>query len=273
MTLPLLPTSNSNTRPCRTAFAALGCAALFIIHQIYQWNHSYVAQELEAPLDHLSSNLWKPLYSLGGCPDPYASDNDNSASSVATDNSIPMIMISARPKELVDPILKTWTDAGFHVQVFNTSKLSQEYVNTRCAASSGDNTFKSKLFFIYQEVFSFILSMKAENTDRDALFDFMVSIEDDTKLVDGPRFQQELSFALDQEYGYYSFTKNHNDGCIYRFGTPAQLWSRTMMEKVLQVEDDTFCRLPIDMFVAQQGPWYVTQHQLVQHVGTRLRTP
>jgi hypothetical protein len=93
--------------------------------------------------------------------------------------------------------------------------------------------------------------------------------------------RHELRLAIERyHFEYYSFTKNHpaaadnednHQHCLYRFGTTAQLWSQKMMRKVIyDVDDDTYCRLPIDMYIAQQGPWYVTQRQLVQHVGTRM---
>eukprot|EP00797_Seminavis_robusta_P015695 Sro234_g094570.2 (95) ;mRNA; r:83664-83948 len=90
-------------------------------------------------------------------------------------------------------------------------------------------------------------------------------------LLDGIQFRRELLYVYHQaQWDYYSFTRNSPDTCLYRFGTPAQLWGRRMMEQVLDVDDDVFCRLPIDMFVAQQGPWYVTHHQLVKHIGKRV---
>lgn len=219
----------------------------FFLCSLYLWNQSYVIQSSEAPLDHLTSTLWKPYYQhVLGCPDM--------EQSIHPTTSIPFYMLSARPKHLVDPVLATY-QKHFNVSLYNTTKLSRDYTN-HCQTP----TFKSRLFGVYQ-VFL-----------RDILADYVVTVEDDVKLLNGEQFQRELSIAIANGYEYYSFTKNAKN-CIYQFGTTAQLWSRTFIERrILQAPNDIVCRLPIDMYIAQLGPWYVTQHQLVQHVGTKRLT-
>jgi hypothetical protein len=274
---------------------------LSLYGSIYQWNQSYVDLSLEAPLDHFQSALWTPLFHLAGCPDmntfttgvtPTSTTstaaaatattgaaatttagsssmtgnnnirskiNISSSSNINNISTIPMIMISARPYELVAPVRRTWTDAHFPMIVFNTTAMSRDYVNTRCA--NNNETFKSRLFGIYQQV---LATYVAEN-------EYIVTVEDDVRLLDGETLRHELQLAVERQYQYYSFTRNApTPTCLYRFGTTAQLWSRSMVQKILNVDDDTYCRLPIDMYIAQQGPWYVTQRPLVQHVGQRL---
>jgi hypothetical protein len=251
---------------------------------LYQWNQSYIDESLEAPLDHFQSTLWKPFYHLVGCPDMNATIASNGSVRDIMD-TIPMIMISARPYHLVAPVLQTWTDANFNLQLFNTTALSRAayHNDTRCHGRRVFNhqggggssllslSFKSRLFGIYQRVLE-----QYVNT-----YDYIVTVEDDVRLVNGDGLRHELRLAIERyHFEYYSFTKNHpaaadnednHQHCLYRFGTTAQLWSQKMMRKVIyDVDDDTYCRLPIDMYIAQQGPWYVTQRQLVQHVGTRM---
>jgi hypothetical protein len=248
---------------------------------VYQWNQSYIDESLEAPLDHFQSTLWKPFYHLAGCPDMNATTIENDGRVVDIMDTVPMIMISARPYHLVAPVLQTWTDANFNLQLFNTTALSRaaDTNDTRCHGhrvikNQGEGaaaaSFKSRLFGIYQRVL-----------EQYATYDYIVTVEDDVRLIDGDGLRHELRLAVMRyHFEYYSFTKNHPDAadddndnqhCLYRFGTTAQLWSQKMMHKVIHdVDDDTYCRLPIDMYIAQQGPWYVTQRQLVQHVGTRM---
>jgi hypothetical protein len=249
--------ARARSRFARSICLVFPACILLTCYYMHLWNRSYVDKELEAPLDHLTSNLWKPLYGIKGCPD------FNHYHKLPHGTQLPpLVMISARPKHLVDPVLETWTRAGFQVAIFNTTQISRDYRNLKCH----QETFKSRLFAVYQEVFQNLL--QESNTSKPY---FAVTMEDDVKLLDATRFRQELAYAYQQQWDYYSFTKNSRDPtCLYQFGTTAQLWSQRMMRHVLQVNDDIFCRLPIDMFVAQQGPWYVTQHQLVQHVGTRL---
>ena len=246
-------------RPRRTAswsiikFLLLFC---FFLCSLYLWNQSYVIQSLEAPLDHLTSTLWKPYYQhVLGCPDM---EQRQQQAILQSTTSIPFYMLSARPKHLVDPVLATYQQ-HFNVSLYNTTQLSRDYIN-HCQSP----TFKSRLFGVYQIFLRDILAT--------ADSDYIVTVEDDVKLLDGEQFLRELSIAIANGYEYYSFTKNAKS-CIYQFGTTAQLWSRTFIERsILQAPNGIVCRLPIDMYIAQQGPWYVTQHQLVQHVGTKRLT-
>ena len=119
---------------------------------ICMWNQSFVQNELQASLDHLKSSLWKPVYSLS-CPDIYGHATATTTYVNLTANQPPMIIISARPNHLVVPILETWTGQGFEVRLFNTSKMSLDYVNRRCRK----RTFKSRLFAIYRQVFEKLL--------------------------------------------------------------------------------------------------------------------
>jgi len=230
---------------------------------LFAWNQSYVLEESEAPLDHLFPTLLWPFLIWQGCP-----ASDPKAQQQPLEDVIPMVMISARPKEQVDPILLTWTKAGFPVQLFNTSDFSRTYENTRCLQL----TFKSRLFAVYQHVLETILQ-RSKNDSSTHQSEFLVTIEDDVKLLDAARFRAELQHAYQQRYDYYSFTKNHDRGCIYEFGTPAQLWGPGVIQSVLNAPTGSFCRLPIDMYVATLGPWFVTRRRLVQHVGKRVWNP
>ena len=247
---------------------------LWVVLPLYWWNDSFVKQESEAPLDHLTANLWKPLYSFT-CPTMGGDGSSNSSSTTISTKwheLPPIIMISARPKDQVDPVLKTWTDGGFQVQLISTAAMSRAYRKQRCQKAS----FKSRLFGIY-------LSVMQQQLHQQQPLDYLVTLEDDVVLVDGDGFREELQYAMQHQLDFYSFHKasssspksraSSGTNCIYQWGTQAQVWSRKMIERTLQVDDDAFCRLPIDMYIAQKGPWYVTQRELVRHVGKRFQLP
>lgn len=99
----------------------------------------------------------------------------------------------------------------------------------------------------------------------------VVVLEDDVKLLARDALLSELEWAVMHDLDYYSFFRNTNNTCIYNFGAVAQVMSRRLVQTILEAGNDSFCRLPLDMFVAQQGPWYVTQRDLVQHVGKRVQ--
>ena len=239
-------------RPLRRRFRLLplfllGLSASSLLVTLYAWNQAYIDQELEAPLDHALPMLLRSFYS---CPVIPSSETPVSA-------DVPFLMISARPRDQVQPILDTWNnDNTFRVQLVSTHNVSQSYRNTHCQ----HETFKARLFAVYQHVF------------RQALHDFpgrdyFVTIEDDVKLLDATSLAAELKWAVAEGVDYFSFYKN-GPSCFYRFGTVAQVLSANLMRQIVEAEPE--CRLPIDMYIAQRGPFFVTQRPLVQHVGKRL---
>mmetsp|Transcript_29991 Transcript_29991/g.49520 ORF Transcript_29991/g.49520 Transcript_29991/m.49520 type:complete len:268 (-) Transcript_29991:325-1128(-) len=240
---------------------------LTALSSVYLWNQYYVNKELEAPFDHLTSIVQRPFYR--NCPKIYDDHDDGRSSNRAVQftplpsNFPPIFMISARPEEEVDPILQSWTNVtegnNFTINIFNTYNMSRDYRNRKCRVSS----WKSRLFGIYQAFFRQFLQ------DHPSL-PYVVSIEDDVILMDPQGFRREVEWAVAQNIDFYSLKQNQKDTCLYTFGTVAQLFSRAMLLRLLNdVSNDTYCRLPIDMCIAQQGPWYVTQRPLVRHVGTR----
>lgn len=247
------PRSHRRTRRFQWILAiSLLALSAWILHRLQQWNQRFVSKELEAPFDHIRSTLLKPVYSYS-CP----SSADVQQSPICTLPKI--IMVSARPSEQVKPVVESWTKEGFAVEVVSTTNLSAHYVNQRCQKES----WKSRLFGIYHAVIAQVLQ-------QDASLQYLVTLEDDVVLQDGRLFRQELCYALQQQVGFYSFHRTQTTSCIYQWGTQAQVWSRDMLERTLRVDHDTYCRLPIDMYVAQQGPWYATQQDLVRHVGKRF---
>jgi len=245
--------------------------ALFVYVSLYLWNLYYQVQQREAPLDHLFSTVKKPFYR---CPEIPVAANESLSSAITTKRSSlansppPFIMISARPREKVEPIVQSWMTfvqpLSLTLTVFSTRNVSDIYVNKRCHHW----TWSSRLFSVYHHVMEWAL---LNSTSA-----FFIFLEDDVLLRMPVAFGSELQWAIHRKLDYYSFfrtplvsKKRNRTSCLYQWGTQAQLISRKMMNRILQVNDDRFCRLPIDMYVAQQGPWYVTQRQLVEHVGTR----
>ena len=153
-----------------------------------------------------------------------------------------------------------------------------EYRNLRCRR----HTFASLVFAVYQHVFSkLLLDFPSQQ--------YFVTVEDDTILLNATRFYVELRWAMKHNVGYYSFASVSASNaaasalllssspsisrrsCVYEYGTIAQLISRPLMLQVLNADTDSFCRLPIDMFIARAGPWYATVHPITKHIGSRLR--
>lgn len=247
-------------------------AVLFVYVSLYLWNLYYQVQQKEAPLDHLLSTVKKPFYRT--CPEIPVAANESLSSAITTkwsgltNSTPPFIMISARPREKVEPIVQSWMafvqPLSLKLTVFSTRNISDIYVNKRCHHW----TWSSRLFAVYHHVMEWAL-LNSTST-------FFVFLEDDVVLRMPIAFGSELQWAIHQELDYYSFfrtppvpKKRNRTSCLYQWGTQAQLISRKMINRILRVNDDRFCRLPIDMYLAQQGPWYVTQRQLVEHVGIR----
>jgi hypothetical protein len=222
---------------------------------------------------------------------------------------VPVVMISARPAELALPVYETWSQNAvlMHAQewydgaprlvfeLFNTTDFSRHYKNTKCARL----TFASRLFAVYQHVLTRLLSPSSEYATPPRHF---VILEDDVVLLDPTRFLAELKWAIDNDVGFYSFqlllpeylaaakdqpsttfnaslldanldttlSSLRHRSCVYQFSTTAQVFSRRLAQQIIDADTDSFCRLPIDMYIARAGPWYSTVHAVTRHVGKRL---
>jgi hypothetical protein len=273
------------------------CALLLYgIGSVWYWNQQAIWEEREAPLDHMVAVLQTPLYALT-CPviSDESSDDSNStimdeehvdvdaidviatiANNRTTTPTIPFAMISARPAAQVQPVLESWSQqagAGvpdhIHMKLISTHNFSSTYQNTRCRVQR--YSWASQLFAIYQDVFTRLLNDYPDDS-------YFVTVEDDTVLLNVTRLFQELNWAVRHNVGYYSFTStslaaasaSSSPSCIYQYGATAQLISRKLMLSIINADDDSFCRLPIDMFIARAGPWYVTTKPITKHIGKRL---
>jgi hypothetical protein len=264
---------------------------LYGIGSLWYWNQQAIWEEREAPLDHIAAALQTPLYALT-CPvipeDPFvdvqaavAVANANANTNTNRTLSIPFAMISARPTAQVQPVFQSWSKCIPSIQLVSTLHISRTYQNTRCHIQR--HSWASRLFAVYQDVFRRLLQ---EYPDQQ----HFVTIEDDTVLLNATRLYQELHWAVTHNVGYYSFTSTSlassdsdsdvtssssssspSPSCIYEYGATAQLISRRLMQSVVAADDDSFCRLPIDMFIARAGPWYVTTERITKHIGKRLK--
>ena len=172
-------------------------------------------------------------------------------------------MISARPMIQVVKVLNSWTKEGFLVKIQSTLNISRNFQDDRCPLK---NQWAVRLFSVYHQVFREALQNYPSNSH-------FVFLEDDARLDDGVGLREELTYAIDQNLDYYSFFYHGNDSCLYSSGTVSQVISREMIEKLLQIDTKSFCRLPIDMYIAKIGPWFETQRQLVTHIGKRYTPP
>jgi hypothetical protein len=265
----------SSTRKRVLGLRRLLCALiLYGIGALWYWNQQFIWEEREAPLDHLASVLQAPLYALT-CPVIPDDTVLDVATIVNRTTPIPFAMISARPAAQVQPVLESWSQHGVsHIQLISTLNMSRTYQNTRCRIQR-HISWASRLFAVYQDVFRRLL----EEYPNESHF---VTVEDDTVLLNATRLYQELNWAVAHNVGYYSFTSTYlastssdsdshsSPSCIYQYLTTAQLISRRLMLSIIHADDDSFCRLPIDMFIARAGPWYVTTKNITKHIGTRL---
>lgn len=252
------------SRRCIFLFAVLlGFSSLYSLVSLYLWNQSFIQQEREAPLDHWAATLQKPWFALTcpHIPPPNAED-------ISSTSNVPFLMISARPKEEVEPVWQSWTQQGIPVHLVKTHDWSVAFVNTQ-EGCQRRKSFGSRLFAIYQRVLREYLLLNYTASH-------VVVLEDDAVLVNGTSqaFLQELAWVVSTNLDYYSFYSVDNTSCVYNFGTQAQVFSKHFAERIVhEVDRESFCRLPIDMWIAKQGPWYVTRQKLVEHVGTRLQLP
>jgi len=295
--------------PCRCRqyqllfISAVSFAALVI------WNESFVQNELEAPLDHIAASLLKPIYRYNQCPLIEARDDTMEAlplppmfmvSARPRHMVLPIINSwntrGGFPVEVISTANYSKSYRNKRCRIYSwKSRLFGVYqmVFQQFLLRSNHNSSQ-------QQQSSSSLNSSSSTTDKLSLSqplpEYLVTVEDDVILIDPQRFRQELYWAIQQQVGYYSFynprieairksairgknissiskySDNYSDGeCIYESGAVAQIWSRHLLEQVVQASNDTYCRLPIDMFVAQQGPWYVTQHRLVKHIGQRVQ--
>jgi hypothetical protein len=240
-----------------------------VIANVAHWNYSFIQREDEAPLDHLYTSLIKPFYYA--CPT--IEGNPTSNTTTHQYPPPPVVMISARPPPEVAPVLSSW-EPFFHPTLYQTANFSRSFENTRCRQAA----WKSRLFAVYQHVLTHALATWPEARH-------FVVLEDDVVLLKPVELQRELAWAIQQDLEYYSFFRtSKTDGsngvssggtssCLYESGTPSQVISRRFAQRILDADTDSFCRLPIDMFIAHNGPYYVTQQALVQHVGKRWHAP
>ena len=249
---------------------------------VFLWNKAYINADLEAPLDHWKTTLlFKPFYSyFVTCPkfDTTTMTTSNSSPVV----SIPFFMISARPMEQVQPIWDNWTRlnvstphhqlAFTNMTLIRTDQISltiQHTVKTGLCKRQQQAlplSFHTRLFWVYQHVLQDIVLPYLQQKH----YEYMVLIEDDVLLLDPLGLQAEVAWAVQHKVDYYSlFRTSTFSSCLYEHGTPAQVMSVSMIQRIIALQTKITCRLPIDMWIAQQGPWFVTQRPLIQHVGKR----
>jgi hypothetical protein len=252
------PSSFRSRRRLVPVLASLGFAFFYACASLYMWHEGFVRDERESPLDHWATAVKKPFYGLL-CP-----SIPNQATNLSAD--VPTFMISARPYNQVDYVLHSWTDAGLPVQLVNTTEWSLSYVNTKCRRQ----TFGSRLFAVYQRLLQEVLLF-----NRTMESSHVVVLEDDTLLKDADGLRREINWAISHNVDYYSlYATPNSESCIYSYGTNAQVMSRRFAARLVQdVDPISFCRLPIDIWISTHGPFYVTERQLVEHVGKRFHVP
>ena len=101
----------------------------------------------------------------------------------------------------------------------------------------------------------------------------IIFVEDDALLLDPNLLIIETCMVKHYTHQIYSFfrTSRQKNTCIYQYGTVAFYASRKFIEDLTKLDLTTICRLPIDMYIAANGPWYATKSYMVKHNDTRYR--
>jgi len=263
-------------------------------------------REYQGPLDHMTTSILTPYYSLS-CPDVGDDDvqssttNSNEISWDCNDNlhsnevpSFPRIfMIGARDKD--EDTFDAWKQniSQYNHQPYleriNTLKISNQYAlsggKLRYSISNLNSTIETttqkqylcrqlkwehRLVFVYQTVFADLLETYPNDTG-------FVIVEDDAVLISPHSFVKEVCGAHHLRLGFYSlyrstlqvYGKSSISSCMYKHGTVAFYIQRSIMEKIVNEQRRSqFCRFPIDMYISKLGPWYSTRREIVGHTDT-----
>jgi len=263
-------------------------------------------REYQGPLDHVTTSILAPYYSLS-CPDfGYANvqtfTNSNEISWDCNDNlhsnevpSFPRIfMIGARDKD--EDTFDMWKQnisQSKHQQPYieriNTLKISNQYAlsggKLRSSISNLNSTIEStkqkqylcrkikwehRLLHVYQTVFASLLETYPNDTG-------FVIVEDDAILMSPQAFAKEVCGAHHLRLGFYSLyrsplqkkDKSSISSCMYKHGTVAFYIRRSTMEQIVNEQRRSqFCRFPIDIYISKLGPWYSTRREIVGHIDT-----
>jgi len=241
------------------SFIIVLTVAVFSCDLLWSYNQAFKLTEDEAPLDHLRSLFLKPFYAMT-CP-KYVP--------IKCDKTTPTFLVHGRPSdEQFQLVWKSWRESIQDISIIDTYNMSLSYRNTKCHYFQ----WHQRLFHVYQLVFDHVLSKHSQPKNQGFVF-----IEDDVLLLNSTLFYDQLCIA--QQYEFYSFyeTESYNErvssSCLYHHGTPSFYITRSLMEKLIHdVSVDSFCRLPVDMYIATLGPWYKVsmKETIVQHIGSRF---
>ena len=100
----------------------------------------------------------------------------------------------------------------------------------------------------------------------------ILSLQDDVRLL-----RMQTCAAIAQPFAFLSLyrTSKLDDtdttpACYNVWGTQACVIARGLKQQITNLDPRTSCRLEIDLYLQSIGPWPVTQHELVEHVGSRF---
>jgi hypothetical protein len=205
---------------------------------------------------HLLSNLMKPFYKFK-CP-PFAPVSP-------TKKVVPMFLIGGRDNSTRQLALQSWPSESL-IPV-NTTSLSRDLLDpNKNVNPCTDHSFANALVAVYLKVFKDVL-----NHSKWTEHDTFMFVEDDVVLLEWAWLQLEVAAAMERSADFYSLYKVPNStDCIYNHGALAFTISRAFMRTLVALDQHTRCTHPIDMIIASMGPFYVTQREIVRHIGQRL---
>lgn len=225
--------------------------------KIYQLQLIHVENESESPFDHAISMMLKPYYRIQ-CPKVSTHFRQNPVDCRLA--STKMIMLNARDKRPEDSVV-SWNNVS-SLELYNTSKLTETYsVLPECKT----NTWRSRLFAIYRHVFRDILTRYPNESE------FLI-FEDDAILHDQRQMERETCMAITNKLDFYSFytTPTQGEACTYEYGTVGFFASRAFIQRLADVDQKSFCRLGIDIYIASIGPWFASVQSTIQHNAKRF---
>ena len=206
---------------------------------------------------HLRSNLMKPFYKFD-CP--------SFAPVSPPKKVVQMFLIGGRENSTRQLAVQSWPSASL-IDV-NTTSLSRDLLDpNKNVNPCPDRSFENALVAVYLKVFTDVL-----NHSKWTEHDTFMFVEDDVVLLEWAWLQSEVAAAMERSVDFYSLYKPPNStDCIYNWGTQAFTISRAFMRTLVALDQHTRCIHEIDMIIASMGPFYVTQREIVRHIGQRLQ--
>lgn len=227
---------------------------------LWRMHRSYVSEQKESPFDHVFATLRKTTL-WGWCPTFHVHTQQELA---VCEKTPPLFMINGRPRnQRPKASILSWKNVT-RLEMIDTSEITR---NLTTANKCRHSTWTSRLFQVYQQIFSLVLEKHSSMA--------FVFFEDDAVLTSLEDLQREICIAQLNDLTYYSFytTQLQGSSCIYTHGTCGFYIKRELMKKIIGAPMEDVCRLGIDIYISSIGPWFASQNHAIQHNSQRYKPP